>query len=47
MSDLEQVLPPKIGGMIPHDAYIKVLYSVAKSLKRIADLMEKKHEHWL
>ncbi len=41
MRDLEDVLPPLIGGTLPHDAYIKVLYSIAKSLKRIADTLEK------
>lgn len=40
MSDLERVDPPKIGGTLPHDANIKALYSIAKSLKRIADSME-------
>lgn len=39
--DLEKVVPPKIGGTNPHDEYIRVLYSIAKSLKRIADAMEK------
>ena len=39
--DLETVSPPKIGGTLPHDAYIEVLYSIAKSLKRIADATEK------
>lgn len=41
MSDLENVSPPKIGGTLPHDANIKALYSIAKSLKRIADALEK------
>jgi hypothetical protein len=41
VSDLEQVSPPNIGGTLPHDAYIRVLYSIAKSLKRIADCLEK------
>lgn len=42
MADLEKVTPPKIGGTLPHDEYIHVLYSIAKSLKRIADTLEKK-----
>lgn len=41
LSRLETVYPPKIGGTLPHDHYIKVLYSIAVSLKRIADQMEK------
>lgn len=41
MDDLERVIPPKIGGSLPHDEYIRVLYSIAKSLKRIADTVEK------
>ena len=40
MSDLENVRPPKIGGTLPHDEYIKALYSIAKSLKRIADRLD-------
>lgn len=40
MSDLEDVKPPMIGAL-PHDAYMRVLYSMAKSLKRIADATEK------
>lgn len=40
-SDLENVNPPKIGGTQPHDANIRVLYSIAKSLKRIADALER------
>jgi hypothetical protein len=39
--DLERVHPPKIGGTLPHDAYIHALHSIAKSLKRIADSLEK------
>jgi hypothetical protein len=39
--DLEQVSPPKIGGTLPHDANIRALYSIAKSLKRIADAVER------
>jgi len=42
MSDIEDVRPPKIGGTLPHDKYIEVLYSIAKSLKRIADALESK-----
>lgn len=38
--DLETVRPPKIGGTLPHDHYIFVLYSIAKALKRIADAVE-------
>ena len=41
--DLERVFPPKIGGTLPHDEYIRALYSIAKSLKRIADALEKGH----
>lgn len=37
MDDLEPVSPPKIGGSLPHDEYIRALYSIAKSLKRTAD----------
>ena len=40
MTDLEQVSPPKIGGTLPHDANLRVLYSIAKSLKRIADSLD-------
>jgi hypothetical protein len=40
MDDLERVSPPKIGGMLPHDDNIRALYSIAKSLKRIADALE-------
>jgi hypothetical protein len=39
--DLESVRPPKIGGTLPHDEYIRVLYSIAKSLKRLADAIER------
>lgn len=39
--DLEQVAPPKIGGTLPHDANIRALYSIAKSLKRIADALDR------
>jgi hypothetical protein len=39
-SDLECVRPPKIGGTLPHDEYIRALYSIAKSLKRIADALD-------
>ena len=41
MSDLEPVTPPKIGGTLPHDEYIRAIYSIAKSLKRIADALER------
>lgn len=34
------IYPPKIGGALPHDDYIYVLYSIAISLKRIADTMQ-------
>ncbi len=40
-SDLENVNPPKIGGTLPHDENVRVLYSIAKSLKRIADALER------
>lgn len=40
VSDLEKVSAPEIGGTLPHDEYIRVLYSIAKSLKRIADSLE-------
>ncbi len=39
--DLEKVSPPKIGGTQPHDANLRALYSIAKSLKRIADALER------
>lgn len=42
MTELENVRPPKIGGTLPHDEYIKVLHSIAVSLKRIADTMDRK-----
>lgn len=41
MSDLEAVSAPKIGGTLPHDHYIAALYSIAKSLKRIADAVDR------
>lgn len=41
MSKLEQTDAPKIGGTLPHDHYITALHSIAISLKRIADVMEK------
>ena len=44
MSDLERVTPPMIGGTLPHDAYIKALYSIAKSLKRIADALNREYK---
>lgn len=39
MRGLEDVSPPKIGGTLPHDTYARALYSIAVSLKRIADEM--------
>lgn len=39
VTQLENVRPPQIGGTLPHDEYIKVLYSIAVSLKRIADAL--------
>jgi len=42
MSDLEpKRRSPKIGGTLPHDHYIDVLHSIAISLKRIADALDK------
>lgn len=40
MSELEKVDAPKIGGTLPHDHYIKVMHSIAVSLKRIADKLD-------
>lgn len=43
MSKLERVSPPQ-SGSLPHDHYIAVLHSIAISLKRIGDALERQEK---
>ncbi|GAA0749673.1 hypothetical protein [Sphingomonas trueperi] len=43
MSKLERVSPPQ-SGSLPHDHYIAVLHSIAISLKRIGDTLERQEK---